>query len=162
MILRHGLQNAKSCSWNPLYGVSPNHCLQKTLRVKLMDKRKRCKNLFGDQVYLWDQMMKRVCILHFHAVIPTYNYCIHSMLGWPVDKLMVALRTLYSKNHGKNTCASRKHPDPAVTKSCFLWLCNGYNARSQWARIDRQIKYHFVGVLALPLAMLAKQVKAFI
>ena len=81
---------------------------------------------------------------------------------WPVDKLMVALRTLYSKNHGKNTCASRKHPDPAVTKSCFLWLCNGYNARSQWARIDRQIKYHFVGVLALPLAMLAKQVKAFI
>ena len=106
--------------------------------------------------------MKRVCILHFHRC-HTHVQLLYTLYAWLTRyKLMVALRTLYSKNHGKNRCASRKHPDPAVTKSCFLWLCNGYNARSQWARIDRQIKYHFVGVLALPLAMLAKQVKAFI
>ena len=90
MILRHGLQNAKSCSWNPLYGVSPNHCLQKTLRVKLMDKRKRCKTCLGIKYTLeirwWNGFVSCTFTLSYPRTTTVYTLCLADPLiswWWP-------------------------------------------------------------------------------
>jgi hypothetical protein len=121
--------------------------------VKLMDERKRFKTClrikYTFEIRWWNGFIS-CTFTRSHWGISTV-YTLH--VADPLISWWWACAHYTRKHVDKNKLARtfRSGTDKVI---CFLWLCNGYNARSQWARIDWQIKCHSVVVLALPLGLL--------
>lgn len=157
MILRHGLQNAKSCSWNPLFlAFHQTTVCKRPFGWNWWTKENGVKPVWGIkytfEIRWWNGFVSCTFTLSYPRITTVYTLCLADPLiswWWPC--------ALYTRKITEKTRAqaSRSSSDKVMFPLALQRLQRKVPVGTH--RPTDQIQF-----CCGPLSMLAKQVKAFI